>query len=109
MNPTPFPQPFAQTCPNCGSAVEGNARICPRCGAVLKATTSNTGCLTILAQIFLACVALVLGLMGACFVLLGVGSRGSSSVGIDPFVLWGVGGVVMAGLCVWGIIKLAKR
>jgi ribosomal protein S27AE len=114
MNPSPLPQPAAQTCPNCGAAVEGFHRLCPNCGAQLGMAVSagSGGCFTIFLQVALAGFALVSGLFGACFVLLGGTEANSGNFltsGAGVFVLIGLAGVALAALCIWGIIKLGKR
>jgi hypothetical protein len=107
MNSAPLPQPSAFTCPNCGAVIESRPPFCPQCGASLSGTPSKSnGCLIIGAQIVLALVAIVLGLGGACFVLLGGAEMKQGGSGIFGV---GLGAVVIAGLCIWGIIRLAKR
>lgn len=112
MNPSPLSQPAAQTCPNCGEAVDSGHSFCPRCGAQLGTAPAGSGCINVIVQLILAGVALVSGLMGACFVLVGgtdaAGGNFFTSGGA-MFVLIGLAGVALAALCIWGIIKLAKR
>lgn len=107
MNPTPLPQPSAYTCPNCGAPLAGEMPFCPQCGASLRAPASqSSGCLTVGAQVILGMVAGVLGLCGACFTLLGGAELNQGGWG---FAGVGLGMLVVAGLCIWGIVRLAKR
>ncbi|RYG65527.1 hypothetical protein EON80_17195 [bacterium] len=107
MNTPPIPQPSAQTCPNCGAAVEGGLTMCPRCGAVLRVASGGASCITMMVQIVLGCLAMTFGLTGACFVLIG-GAGGGLDSSTLVFVGGGLFGVVLAGLCIWGIIALSK-
>ncbi|PQV64515.1 zinc-ribbon domain-containing protein [Abditibacterium utsteinense] len=109
MNPSPLPQPEARTCPNCGAALSENTTLCPNCGAALG-TVKSSGCLMIGAQVFLGCLALVFGLAGACFAILGgTGFVGASSSEWLPFAGVVIVTIGLAAACVWGIIRLGKR
>jgi hypothetical protein len=108
MNSSPLPQPSAYTCPNCGASIQGHPTLCPNCGASLQATTSkSSGCLVIGAQIFLGLLSVVLGLSGACFVLFG--ASGGINTGGGGLLATGLTILAVAGLCIWGIVRLSKR
>ena len=108
MNPSPLPQPSAQTCPNCGAALPERINFCSQCGAPLSATAKNNSVWLVLGQIGLAFVALGSGLFGACFVLLGGVSLSS---GAESLIILGIGavGAIIAALCIRQIIKMGQR
>lgn len=110
MNPPPISQPSAQTCPQCGAAINSSPNFCPQCGAALGASHRGGGAWTIVFQVLLGIVAAGIGASGACFVLLGgIGLSGSSFSDWAPVVGVGIAALGIAGACIWGIIRLEKN
>lgn len=108
MNP-PLPQPAAQTCSQCGSAVDGNSGFCPHCGAALG-VKRGVSVWNQLLQVVLALVGLGAGSFGACFVLLGgLGIAGNTWKDWLPVVGAGAVGIAIAAACIWGIVRINKR
>lgn len=112
MNPSPLPQPSAQTCPNCGAAADEGINFCPNCGVALSASARKTSWASTIGQICLAFVALCSGLFGACFALLGVTNISSSyGAGSETLFFLGIAGVslALAVFCVRRMIEMSGR
>ncbi|HEX9998525.1 MAG TPA: zinc ribbon domain-containing protein [Abditibacterium sp.] len=110
MNPPPLAQPSAQTCPQCGAALDSTPNFCPNCGAALGASDHGSAAWTIVLQILLGLGAVGIGAFGACFILVGgIGLSSSSFSEGAPMI--GIGAVALgiAAACIWGIIRLNRR
>ena len=97
-------------CPNCGEQVAEESKYCAKCGASLDGTAAQAQTVVVKQRTSgLAVAALVLGIIGLFFNLLGVlaiifGGISVSQTGRDPSI--GGRGMAIAGL-VLGIIDIA--
>ncbi len=107
----PLPQPSGVTCPNCGAAQSAGTARCFHCGAPI-APRQGSGFSALgafLLSLVLALVALGLGGIGSCMVILAAsdasGDRASSLVfaGLGLLVL------VPALACLWAIGRLNRK
>lgn len=106
----PIPELPHQQCPNCGHQVAYGVARCPNCGATLQSDSNNSGAgrtLRILGAIVMCLLALPLGAAGACFMLMFSTDGGISGSGLGG-AAFGFGMVAVAGLLIWGAIRLAK-
>lgn len=93
MNETPpLPQPSGATCPNCGAAQSASTKLCTNCGMGLRAATPS-GSLSqsakIISSLALGCGALMFGVLGGCFMMLGLGD--TSGLGWLTFAITALG------------------
>ena len=105
-------------CPNCGHDVEmlpissPTGDYCPDCGALMTGFNSKGGfCLyAFLASILLLVLSgsVLMGLMGACMIVLGGIENTPRSQVLLPGILIIVAAIVVGGLCVRGMNKIKK-
>lgn len=79
--------------------------MCPNCGRNIAPTSSSTSVLKIIGAICLGLISFVAGGLGACFLLIG-GISGGEGAGFFGFA---IGAVVVAALCIWGMVLLIKK
>lgn len=79
--------------------------MCPNCGQKIAPTSSSTSVLKVLGAVCLGLVSFVAGGLGACFLLIG-GVAGGEGLG---FFGLSIGLVVVAALCIWGMVLLVKK
>lgn len=101
MSAPPIPPTSPYSCSKCGLEMGEALKFCPRCGARLQRGLRFAGCYIAV----LCLLALPSALAGGCFLLIsGVGTGHPESGAL----LIGVGGLVFAVLCIWGIVRLLK-
>lgn len=97
-------------CLNCGALVEGNTQFCSHCGAAFEvAPWRRNGCLVGCLTAILGIFALSFGLVGTCFLFVGADTPTSAQLGATKEISWwGLGAMLVAGLCLWAIARLNK-
>lgn len=106
-------------CPNCGHDVEmppvasPTGDYCPDCGALMTEFNSKkSSCIYAFLMLMLILVfvgSLGMGLLGACFILIGASDVPyTGSQYLLPGILIIAGAIVVGGLCIWGMNKIKK-